>query len=334
MMLHAPPSARAPLIPRHALPSNHGNWTACAAGFFRTTPTSPLGTPTCRACGVAVCELGQGIAACTPTENAHCVPCPTLPAGRAFVQPGDCVRTRCLDGWRLHKTDDACLPCDAGWICRDGAQSPCPGNCTDTVGASQLLQCAGGPMEDVQLQYTLATAGDGPLPAAPSDALLLLDTLMHRWLLYGIYQGCARVSLDVTGTLTCTLSVPQCVRAPFREWLLEQLPAQQAAIAATQGASAIRMSAPRIRVLSSPLRRYRNASFSSSSANARPTHAPALIIHPRAWGQSHLETLLTLGVCAAVVGGLTAGVAAACALAYVRWWTTTSRHAEARKLRA
>ena len=294
-------AARAPLIPRHALPgSSSAQWTACAAGFFRTTPSAASGAPTCRACGVAACELGQGVAACTPTQNARCVPCAELPEGRAFVQPGDCARTRCLDGW-YPQASAACAPCGAGWVCRNDTRTPCPGNCTDAVGASETLQCAGGPMEDVQLQY--ATSADGPL--LPEEAAAL-DALMHRWLLYGVYQGCARASLGVTGTLTCVLSVPQCVRAPFREWLLAQLPAQQAAIASTQGG--VRLSAPSVRILVGTRR-------STADVHARPAHAPALVVRPRAWGQSHLEPLLTLGACAAVLGGLTAGVAAACALA-------------------
>ena len=329
LLLEAQRGARAPLIPRHALSGstahNNNNWTACATGFFRTTPSTPLGTPTCRVCDRAVCALGEGPVACAPTRNAHCAPCPDLPLGRAFVQPGDCARTRCLDGWRL--LADACAPCDAGWVCRDDARTPCPGNCTDAIGVAQTLQCTGGPIEDVQLQYSLA-ASDGPLPAF--DASAALDALMHRWLLYGVYQGCVRASLGVVGTLTCVLSVPQCVRAPFREWLLKELPAQQAAIASTQGA-AVRMSPPSIRILPSTLRRHANAT-------ARPTHAPALVIRPRAWGQSHLEPLLTLGACAAVLGGLTAGVAAACALAYVHWRRraeqTARAHVEARRLRA
>jgi hypothetical protein len=305
----------------------------------------PLGVPTCRACAAtAVCALGYGAVACAADHDAHCTPCAALPLGHAFAPPGgDCARTRCIDGWSRssntnnNNTNTDCVLCPAGWVCRGDAQTPCPGpNCTDTLGASQTLQCAGGPTDDVQFQYALlASDGRTPIatPQSEGEYYTTLDALMRRWLSYGVYQGCTRVALGTAGTLSCVVSVPQCVRALFREWLIEQLPLHQLAIAAAQGAL-VRLSSPRVYIRPTPRRANNNNNAT------RPTNAPALIIRARAWGQSHLQSLLTFGMCAATLGGLAVGAAAACALACLRWrrraaWSETWAHLmEARRLRA
>ena len=186
-------------------------------------------------------------------------------------------------------------------------------------------------MEEVQLQYALL-ASDGRTPLGEANAVEL-DVLMQRWLIYGVYQGCSRAVSGIVGTLTCIVSVSQCVRAPFRQWLIEQLPTHQGSIGATQGA--VLMSVPLVRIMS--------ATHTTARRNtSRPYNAPKLAIHPREWGQSHLETLLTLGACAATIGGLCVGAAAAFALACLRWrrrveWSDAWEHiaaSHARKLRA
>jgi hypothetical protein len=289
--------------------------------------------------------------ACTTDQDTHCAPCDTLPMGRALVQPGDCARTRCVDGWGqisvIKKEEDQkgaeegqvgdnCALCRAGWVCRNDTQTLCPGNnnsCTATIGASHPLQCAGGPIEDVVFQYTLL-ASDGRTPLIKASYAfddVALDALVQRWLLYGVYQGCTRTVLGITGTLTCVVSVPQCVRAPFREWLLAQLPIQQPAIASTQGA--VLMSSPRVRIRAAPKLRHNS---NNNGASLRPSNAPELIIRPRAWGQSHLQPLFTLGACAATLSGLTIGTVTACALAYLRYRRRSdwARVEEAHRLRA
>jgi len=44
----------------------------------------------CLPCSNRVCQVGEGFKACTPTTDAFCYPCPTLPAGQGYSVQGNC----------------------------------------------------------------------------------------------------------------------------------------------------------------------------------------------------------------------------------------------------
>ena len=140
---------------------NSDDWI-CDAGYFKSTPTSITGTPTCRACtpidsstntsaisGIG-CMVGWQLNPCNPFSDAICVPCPEAPPiGHVYFQGGNCQQTMCAVGWAL--SGEICIPCPNGFYC-SGMTSynpntnpyaiPCGENCTTNhQGAVSYLEC-------------------------------------------------------------------------------------------------------------------------------------------------------------------------------------------------
>ena len=307
-------------VPRHAAASGGG----CEPGFFR-------GGTTCRACRVGACPVGWAVVPCAAAADTSCAQCPPPAAGYAYVA-GGCDATRCVDGWTTTLITGSsagavvCAPCPVGAYCAGGVLRRCPGNCTTTgPGAAGLLECgaAAGGNNNEEDGFALQSTFTAPALGAPPDRCPDLDTLMIAWLAapplnkQATFQGCgAAVQTDQLGTLTCTFAAASCVASEFRSWMLSPpaglLARSRDALAACLGAPTLVLGAPllqRVPVVT-PLSQRPRA--------ARPTDAPVLVVPRRHWGQSHFETLGTLGLVSAVLCGLSVGAAAMCALACVR----------------
>ena len=144
--------------PLHSTFSNNNNsysWI-CDSGYFKSTPTSLTGTPTCRACTPIIgagCRVGWQLNPCTSTSDAVCRPCVDAPpVGHVYFRGGNCQDTVCAAGWAL--SGELCIPCPQGFYCNGGSGGgnnngefrglaiPCGVNCTTPYqGAVSSLEC-------------------------------------------------------------------------------------------------------------------------------------------------------------------------------------------------
>ena len=320
--------ATAENTPLRALP---GDPSTCAPGFFRTSPASVGGAATCRACADAQrgCDTGRRLVLCASDFDTHCVDCPAIvEAGLTYNgRGGDCTSVQCIPGWwQANRSVARCAPCPNGYVCNDGASAlACPANCTDTLrgGATTLLQCGGGPMEDFRVQYMFTLAdvtalffedGMDACAAAAMNAAMLASLGS-----YGTLEGCVVGAPSMLmGTLTCGIVAPECVATLFHAWLITTLQWNNAqnAIALSKCYEpynkTLLLGAPVVQRIG-PVRQ------SVSAQHNRPMDAPELVEARRLWGQSHLETLYTYGVSSAVLAAMLVGVIAMGALACVQW---------------
>jgi hypothetical protein len=217
----------------------------------------------------------------------------------------------------------ACVPCPVGSYCTSGVvEEPCGANCsTDVEGATSVMQCVQTQGTDALALHAQFTFTAPVLGTLPSDSVCApLNARFMEWTqAFGAFHGCALHLLTETrGTVTCVVAAPRCVAGEYLLWLLALLDRRQAEISAVLQQDAC-LATPAL-VLGAPL--VQEVYFSPPAPHsrfARPKDAPALVIEPRRWGQMRLQTLATLGVTVAVVGGMLVGTAAACALAMTRF---------------
>lgn len=121
LCLLLPGCAAMAFIQDRPLHSISGSWSwVCAPGFYRTAPPNP-GMATCRPCrglAPASCRASEYFAACSPTSDAQCVACPSLPPQLAYTGAqtnASCQveRSRVFIFYCHHKNKDAGRPCDA-----------------------------------------------------------------------------------------------------------------------------------------------------------------------------------------------------------------------------
>ena len=301
------------MVPRHAVGASPSalNWTACADGFFRS---ASLRDPTCRACVVGgTCALGWRRVACTPDADAHCERCGTPPLGHSFAVAGDCNRTTCSDGWWA-LTPGECAPCPVGMVCRQDAPAvACPGNCTTAApGAWTPLLCvAQDAYVGVRLQWDVFFLS--PIPSLNGDAARAVDAVFLAWVIYGAHERCELIAQsDSAATLACTLAAPACIADLYSAWAVATVPVDDVAAALQQQLQpSLVVMGPLAATIGAPL-------LANASASAIHGKHSVYILERRRWGQAHLETLETLGLCVAILLGMSCGVSMACALACTR----------------
>ena len=161
---------------------------------------------------------------------------------------------------------------------------------------------------------------------------------------YASMQGCF---LDMpSGSITCYLSIPRCVVNDILQWLMQRIDAGGGASdsTATILSNCLFIRSPPQLPLGSPLIKidvqlpeyyyYSNHNNSNTpnnydlvldstttkkgSTSVQKMDAPALIMEPRLWGQTRGEYLFTFLLISGILMGLTLGLSAACALAYIR----------------
>lgn len=318
--------ALAAVVPRHAAGAAPAalNWTTCAGGYYRTASQR---APTCRACGSQppACALGWRSVPCSALADAHCARCDPPPLGHSYATAGDCDRTVCSDGWWSIQASDACAPCPIGMVCAQGAPAvACPGNCsTAAAGTSTLLQCVSDTDAAVlRLQWDvfwIATSAD-PAPPACAPAM---DGLFLAWVLYGAYERCVLTAQSAfAATLACTLMAPSCILDAYTEWALATVPVDAVrgvlADCATPGAAVVLgpLSSSLLLLLPAASKNPKNI-HNNTGGDTRYRYYDYSVEHRR-WGQSHMEQLDTLGLCAAILLGMLFGVSMACALACTR----------------
>ena len=330
------------VLPFHAVlmppPDNLTSATCawrCSDGYYSTIPSTQSGLSTCRPCSKPhTCGVGKAQSRCTPTSDATCMLCPSLPsitgrAGEEYNTPNDCLTTVCGNGWWLNpnasSTPTKCLPCPAGDFCVEGALYTCGQNCSTGTsgGASSMLECrqTAGPELAFSVKFTLsATSFVSENTQCPP-----LNAGIVAWLQHGTFQGCVLEFLTPTlATATCTISAAHCIAGEYLRWLLQQLTMRQsqttAWLASCLQATNLFVGTPLVQ--QNPLFRYTSSSSIDKAKRAiPPADPPALIIEPPTWGVSHAEALAVFGLFVLVCSGLTIALLLLCAM----WRTSATK---------
>ena len=229
-------------------------WT-CHPGFYHA------GT-TCRECTSPSlgCPLGWSLQLCTPETDTICIPCPPLPPGHQYTNPG-CNVTACDDGFFFQSTTSDCQMCPAGSYCANSAKMPCWGNCTiHHTGATNLLECS-DPNDEMVFTTSFVVR------LTSNSFTLMQCSLLDGLVTYGTFFGCnIALETQTLGSLKCQMSAATCISEVYREWLFRFMSNQTNRI---QTRLSECLQSPGVRLSSLSIAKTTTRSISSSQRNEK-----------------------------------------------------------------